>query len=491
MTSPYVATAAEEGYPLPTAPTADNLPPGDGKFALPHFITFASIINYASRTYRWSFDEALRHSYANAKAIRRDPVVHGALRVLQRGVAQLPWHIECDDDNDESQVKAVSIITNLVEKTPRLQRLLVHLLEAVWYGRYGVQLAYEWHYDGPTRQMRVRDFKPILGDKLVFTFGGEVGVLVHGTYDGEYRITERGKAHFFDPAEREALIVHEYEPEDSDFFDSEFGGAIHGKGIRDRVYWVWWLKQQVQSWMFDYLERVGAGGFTIYYYDAGNDGSLQEVKKAAEEQFRNNTILFPRLRDNPKGGPGVERVEASLQGAAFIKELINDYFDGVIRRYILGDSVESSDANLNIGGDEAEFKAATLSSIIKYIAVDLQETLTQDWIKVLAKYNCPGMEDKLRWKFDIDKPNVKEMMEAANLFYEMGGELDADDMRTKIGIPKPEAGHAILSKVPPMTPTAVGQQPEGVPGVAPMGPPAQGGPPPDQSQQPQPQAPVQ
>jgi hypothetical protein len=77
----------------------------------------------------------------------------------------------------------------------------------------------------------------------------------------------------------------------------------------------------------DYLERVGAGGFTIYYYEAGNPQSRRpRSRNAAEEQHRNNAILFPRYRDG-HGRPRGRADRALAGGAALLQSLITDYFD--------------------------------------------------------------------------------------------------------------------------------------------------------------------
>lgn len=233
-----------------------------------------------------------------------------ALRARQIPTAQLSWHLETPDDSDPQQAAAVEGLTEIINEIPRFQQLKMHLLEALWYGRYGVQLAYQWDFSRGSRRLVVRDHWPINGDKLVFRFSGAAGVLVHMLYPGEWMLTDRGRAHFFDEAEREAVIIHKHEPEDADFYEGEMAGALHGVGVRSRIYWLWYLRSQVSAWMMDYLERVGAGGLTIYYYEAGNAQSMTEVKTAAQEQFRNNAILFPRYREGKDAGPGVQRIEA-------------------------------------------------------------------------------------------------------------------------------------------------------------------------------------
>lgn len=460
----------EEGLPLPEPPAGPpSKAPGGGKNVVPHYLTFSQVVNYASRTYRWQFDEALKHRQQNALAIRRDPVVMDALRSRQMPTAQLPWHIESPNDQDTKQQEAVSLLTEIIEQIPRFQQLVMQLLEAVFYGRYASQINYGWDFSTGKRRLVVRDHKPINGDKLVFKYSGQVGILVHMMADVTWQLTDRGRAHMFTPAEREQLIIHRHEPEDADFYEGEMAGAIGGVGVRSRLYWLWYLKSQVTAFLMDYLERVGAGGFTIYYYEMGNQTSLAEVKDAAEKQWRNNAILFPRYRDNSTGGPGIQRVEPSLAGAQLLQTLVTQYFDAIIRRYILGQELTSEAGPTGLGSGLADLHGETFSRIIKYDAVNLAETLTTDLLWVLQKYNTPGLPP-LRFKFDVDKPNAREVLEAATAFYQMGGTIDESELRSVIGLAKPAAGHAMLAKMGPMSPAAAGAIPQNVPFLGQPGP---------------------
>ena len=459
----------ELGYPPPEAFVSGSLPPGGGHRPLPHYQTFSQIVNNISRTYRYTFDEARRHNDENAVAIRRDPMIMEALRTRQMPTAQLAWHLEPLNDQDTRQQDAVSVLTDVINRTPRWQQFKMHLLEALWFGRYGVIPTFRWDYTTGHKQLIVADHVPLNGDKMVFKWSGEVGVLVHATYQGNYVITDRGRAHFLTPEEREQLVLHEFEPEDADFFEGDLAGGIHGVGIRGRVYWMWWLRTQVLTWMMDYLERVGAGGFTIYYYEAGNDQSLTEVTNAAQTQITNNVILFPRYKDGTTGGPGIERIEPSNSGVNLLISLITQYFDLTIRRYILGESISSESEGINVGNGMAELDAATFGRRIKYDAISLQETLTRDFLTVLAKYNTPGVPTP-RFVFDVDKPNAQEVLEAAQIFYGMGGSLDEDELRSILGLAAPEEGHNVLSQLGSVQPAGIGAMPTGVPMAGTPGP---------------------
>lgn len=468
--SPEEQAPYEEGYPLPVAPKAGELPPGAGAQVLPHFVTFSQIVNYASRVYRYTHDEALRDNWNNALAIRRDPVIMDALRSRQLPTAQLPWHLECEDDQDEWQALAVEALTDIVNRIPRFQMLKMHLLEALWFGRYGVQCAYSWQFKKGQKFLSLRDFRPINGDKLVFRFSGQSGILVHQMYKGTWEVTDRGRAHFFSAEERDQLIIHRHEPEDADFFEPELGGSLQGVGIRGRLYWLWYLRSQVTAFLMDYLERVGAGGFTIYYYEAGSQSSANEVTNAVQTQYRNNAVLFPRYRDGTTGGPGIERIEPSMAGAALMQSLVTEYFDAVMRRYILGQNLTTEAGATGLGSGLADLHGETFARYVKYDAVNLGDTLSTDLIAVLQK-NSPYCDvPPLRFVFDVDKPNANETLQAAQVFFDMGGSIDEDQLRSVIGLEKPQPGHAMLAKMGAMSPASAGSVPAGVPMLGQPGP---------------------
>src|ERR1700722_20443200 len=66
----------------------------DDGFLLPHFRTFAAVWNTFTRTYRYSWDEAIKHSPTNALTMRRDAFIMGCLQERYLQVAQLPWHLD-------------------------------------------------------------------------------------------------------------------------------------------------------------------------------------------------------------------------------------------------------------------------------------------------------------------------------------------------------------------------------------------------------------
>src|SRR5580658_4019093 len=95
---PQIANPQEQGFPFPEPPVDPlGLTPSGGAFTLPHFVTFSQLVNYVTRTYRYTTDEAIRHCIQNALAMRNEPVIMQAVRTRQMPVTQLSWHLEPDE----------------------------------------------------------------------------------------------------------------------------------------------------------------------------------------------------------------------------------------------------------------------------------------------------------------------------------------------------------------------------------------------------------
>ena len=312
-------------------------------------------------------------SPTNALAMKRDPVLWGALLRVWRPVAQLSWSLTPDDETNPAEVEASRMIEYIIRKTPHFQRLKMLLMQAVWYGKYAVELAYEWRNYRGEEKMFVRDFTPINGDKLRLKWDAKTwGVLVYPGYPGEKVATDWGLCHFLNPDERLQYIIHQFEPDDADFNEPELGGSIGGVGVRGRLYWFWWLKQQVFGQLMNYIHRF-ANGLTIFYYDASNRQAMESAQAAAKAQFSNTVLLYPRWNGTNPDVNKVERLEVGAASSQLLWNLVNDYFDPIMERFIEGQT-PSQDAG-GIGTGQAESRGETLDEIVKYHAVDLGETL--------------------------------------------------------------------------------------------------------------------
>jgi hypothetical protein len=489
-------TVREEGigFSPPSPPGA--LPPLDGKWSLQHFLTFSGIANTVSRTYRFTYDEAMRDCIVNAKAMAKDPVIQKAIDKRSRPVCQLEWQLEPIDPSVPSQVESAHLLTKVLEHTPRFQQFKHTLLnEALFYGRAGLVAKLQYDFVDSVPRLVVKDWFPVHADKIIFKFDGTPGVLVNSaTFTGTTEITDRGMAHFFTPDELETFYWHEFEPTDADFFDNELAGGVHGVGFRGKLYFYWWLKTNLESQMLDFLQKIGQG-FTIFYYEAGNEQSKAEVMAAAQTQIGNNVYLFPRnkLGEGPygaSGGPGIQHVPIPMQGTNFYFQMI-DYYNSIFTDYILGEALTTSTAATGLGSGVAQAHEDTADDRVKYDATDLEHPL-QRLVNTLNRWNCPGNPPP-KFSFLTEKRNPGEYMESVEFAYGLGLGIGENDLRETLGLPEPAPGESILSKLNSMQPAGMNMTPEGMPMAGQPGPQQldENGQPQQDQNQPEPQQVVQ
>lgn len=460
--------ARESGPGVPPNPPPGELPPGLAQWAVPHYLSKIGLINQVARAYRWTYDEALRHSRVNAIAMLRDTEIRDALNTRWIPTVQLAWHLEPRDPTDPNQLDAVKKLESVIRETPRLQDLFKSLLWATWFGRSGVALLWEWDYSHPDgeRRLVVRKHKPINGDSLVARWSDDWGILVNGLWQGDKEPTDRGYAHFFTPREMEAVIVHMHDPEDCDYYEPEMAGQIRGSGLRGHIYWYWWIANNFMALAEDYAERF-ANGLWKAYYEESNPQAKTELE-ASLAQYKNSSVLFLPRKATMQAVNDVVVEQVNTANPQFILELVQ-YLRDKIRRYITGSNI-ADETDVSIGGDAIGVDEDRVSRVVKYDAVRLAETLSEQWLPILTKYNCGENIPPPFFVFDIESPNAGDVLNFAKVLRDLGSSIDLDHLHKITGVPMGSPGDNVSTKLQNFQPVAVDQQPQGVPSTGSPGP---------------------
>jgi hypothetical protein len=435
----FVKSGQIEKYNLPA-----SIVPNAG---VSHVSTFQAIPQLPSLILR-NLDEALRHDPQNARAMRRDTFLMRLLFTRQMAVSQLPWELVADDPKDPFQAYACQYLTEVINDIPRFTEFKRNLLEAVWYGRYAIVNNFGFDWKDNRRRFVVKSWQPIMGDKLQFRQDSdEIGYLVNPARLSGLRPMEMaydGPVEMFSGTDRRCVVVHKHFLTDAHYTEGEFAGGINGTGLRHWIYWAWLHKQELLAWVFNTMERFGAGGFQIWYFESGNSQSENAVREAAEKQTANNVILFPRPIGTEKQGPGLEILEPKGTGIDMFLKLIDDYFDRQIRQMIIGDSAEDDSTDQSTTTTERE--QMSFQRILQYDADNLAETLNRELVQVLLDYNFPGANYKVKMKYNVLKPDPNKLLEASQRFWEIGGAIAERELRAYIGLSEPEPGDKILQK---------------------------------------------
>ncbi|KKK97948.1 hypothetical protein LCGC14_2647660, partial [marine sediment metagenome] len=321
----------------------DGTPPNYGDYILPHVTTFQGVVSTISRVYRPS-DEAIKDSLENARFMRNDCSILECIEQRQRSTALLDWHIVPEDESDKTAKWLCEQMTPILERIPRFVMYRENLLHAIWYGKYAISNQYQWDIIRGQKRMVLNDWLPVNGDKLVFRYDdgsyvydpNQVGIRVGAGYTMQENLATRwdqdrhrkveatdwGLAYFLDPWEREFLTIHKHQIEDGEYEEPTHAGRIHGLGIRSKIYWTWYQRQETLAWMMEYLERSGFG-VEFWYYPWGNAQAEAKTREAAQERIGpgRNVVLVPRPLGEEGQSYGVEHIEPGMAGAETLKDI--------------------------------------------------------------------------------------------------------------------------------------------------------------------------
>lgn len=501
----------------------------DKDFVVPPVMSVSSIISGAQKTYlALDFDEALRHSYANSRAMWRDCRIQALLDERVDSVVNLKWHLKVEDETDPVQKAVKDGITRCIRRTPRLKRLMRACLKwALWGGRGGAEMCWRWesmmlpkppevnlfdqHYQDamvptkppsgdaamngmpgmngalngnagggeddpeqgggaeiePGQEMEERAaliaFKhiPINGDSINYMWGwtpqgappGTPIYRVHATaqfdlgQDCEIIYDNRGPNVVLDGDIRERFIIHTHDPDPADYFAPEMAGGIYGVGIRSRIYWVNWIRQEYASWIQDLYDRVGLG-FICIKYDQASAVAKKNAETAAKQWNRRSVLAIPVTADQLQRAGSIEVVEVPVQGAVLVQELCK-WLDMQIERYILHHTIGGSSGTQGDGQrgtiGPAEMAKNAESQRIQRDAEELAETLTgcdaePGLISTIKKWTYPGADFPVWLQFEIDDAAPDQKLKAATMVANLGVKLKADEIRSIPGFSKPDPG---------------------------------------------------
>lgn len=448
---------------------------------VPHVLTFGSTFSSALKTYfHGGQDDATRNDEESAVSMRRNPHLMRLLSERIASVVTLKWHLECDDERDPRQKAVTEAVTTCIKQTPRLKAMLRYLSEGIWYGKYGAELAYEWRtlllsdpenpgQKKPTRAPVIARHIPVEGDKFGFFFDGSPYVRVHGTWANEIPQaqlinTTAGRGLHLTGTFRRKFIIHQHQMLDSPYLHGEMGASIHGVGLRHFCYWTWWLEAELLSYILDYAERQGCG-VKVWYYQAGNKQSKDEVTRAAELSTNKTNIVVPRLMNQTgRSAESVEFVDSGSQGAMLLLQILKTFKDDM-ELLMIGQTLSSGTEGSGLGGSGvAAMHANTKHQLIELDADNLAETLTADWVRPVLGWMFPEWRDMpLRWVFEVDPPDVAARLQAVQTAYSIGVDFVKEEVRSLTGLSTPQEGDETISQAQQMQQQAA-MNPQPVPG---------------------------
>jgi hypothetical protein len=444
---------------------------------LPHALNFQALYNNYSKAYSFRWDEAMRDNRNNALAMRRDVFIRSLMQERFLPTANLAWSLEVDEPNDPAQKWVLDHLTKCLRSGFRMQRLRRNLLEAIWYGRYAVQV--QWEKQNGI--WVVADHAPLNGDKIQYQWDGTPCVMVNGQeaarlkemYGPNCIILSDANGPLFrlnDPAARGRFVIHQHDVDDADYFEGEMAGSRWGVGLRSYFYWAWWLRQQMLDWAISFMQAVGTTQLAVVNYADGNAAAKAAAEGIAKELSGKIVITMPR-------GPlekfaAVEIITVDTKGIDTLQSIIENYFEKRMERMAVGQSMSSgADNESGLGGSgRANFARDTKFQILNWDQDNLAETLTRDLVEVSKRLNAPFAKFPVRLVHSVPDPEADLKLEQAERLVALGIAIDAGDLRNRTGFAKPEVGAEVVGGQTPGAAALSGVAPVAQqPGQEPMG----------------------
>ncbi len=413
---------------------------------------FAQITNQSAKTFSYRYDEALRQFPQHALAMRRDALIEALLQERYCPTANRSWQICPEDEHNSDQIRIANILSQLIERIPYWSRLLYQLLEAIWYGRAGVQIQWGKQKIRGQEYWGILNHLPVQGDKIQFTWQGEPAILINPMSRQNYPDsclvnTDRGLALILRKSIwRDQFIIHKHIPSDADFFQGEMAGGIHGVGLRSKLYWCWWLRGEMLSWAVDYMKKVGTLGLLIFWYEINNKTAKQIAETAAQTASKSNVLVMGRA-SSASSSWGVEQLQPSTVGIEALQQMIQHYFELQMERLIIGQSLSARTEGNGLGGKGvATLHADTKYNLLKFDADNLAETVRAELISRLLHYNFPACTDHYTFQLLVPRPDNHEKIATIQSAYEMGVPFAVREIRELTGLNQPAAGDQIIQK---------------------------------------------
>lgn len=454
----YTRDTGGQGPAVDPAIGVAHAEPNFGRPIVPHVYTFSGILSSLAKTYR-NPDEAIQHRRENARIMRNDPSIMECLEARQRGTALLNWHLEPENSNSLEQKDLCDHLTKILRHTPQFTEWRRNLMEAIWYGRHANEQVFgRRRIDGKMRYF-AKAWIPHHGDKLAFRYddgsgkfdSNQIGIRVGTTLKRDdifagrrvEEYTDFGLVYFLEKWERTRMCVHKHIIEDGEFEDIHGAGTIHGVGIRSRIYWAWFQKQETLAHLMELIERTGQG-FTIYYYPIGNNEARSKVEEVASKQAHTNVILMPYDPANPEAYH-IDRIEPNTAGIEAMRSMVKEFFGNMIKRYILGQILSTEPEATGLGSGVSDFQEKSLSDIVRYDAVKLEESITTEYLTPLKRFNFPGAEHQhIRFVIDTESPEAEKKMEGLQRLWDMGAKIKAADAYDVVGVSPPQEDEEVL-----------------------------------------------
>lgn len=383
-------------------------------------------------------DIAYRQNRQMSEQMIRDPMIMAPLSKRMLATAQLDWEIVPEEENakDPEQMATAKQVENIIRKIPHRTDFFKDLLWGVWKGT-GVSEA-DWDFNHTLKQWVVTGHRPHNGDKFTYDIWGKPRILVRQNQTAGRELTD---------GERDRLIIHVYDPEDGSFYDGAEAGYLYkGRGLRDLAWHYWWLKHNALRFWLQFMERFG-GGMAIGRYPMGNAAAKNAIEAVLQNLLNDSKISMPvpaGAGDKEQYGIELTTVSTAQSNARLFQDFVDGWAGKHLRLLIEGQEQANQESGDGLGSNRADKLMDIFKMYVKYDAGSLSDTLSDELVARIMRFNFPSAPYKLKFKFIVEEDDYADQKDRVTAAKDLGLVVPKTWAYEALDIPQPQLDEEVI-----------------------------------------------
>jgi phage gp29-like protein len=326
----------------------------------------------------------------------KDPHLFSALQTRKLGVLARARKVEAAGDGTEDR-RIAAWIDAALRAIPGWNDALLHLLDALGKGMAVLEIL--WGFDADGRIVPL-ELKPRPAARFARNPAGQWRLL---------------------PAETLAPAAPARPLPPRKFVIARWGASDdrpYGKGLCERVYWLWWFKKHNLKFWLVYNEKFGSPTVLARHRPGLGEPERRRLLEVIEAIQNDAGVTLP-------DGIDIELLEAGRAGNAETYRALAQWCNDEISRAILGQTLTSGEGDRAGSLALGRVHEAVRRDYIRADAWMLMDAVNQQLIRWLVDFNFDPDTPAPRWTIDLS-PEL-----------DLAGEVAVDRQLLQMGVPLP------------------------------------------------------
>jgi phage gp29-like protein len=343
----------------------------------------------------------------------KDPHLFSALQTRKLGVLARKRTVEPAGDGERERAIA-GWVEQTLQTTPGWQAGLLHLLDALGKGMAVLEVL--WGFDGAGRIVP-RALKPRAAERFVRDADGGWRLLRGEPGIGVYPGT-RGE-----PLPPRKFVFALFGADDE---------RPYGKGLCERVYWLWWFKKHNLKFWLVYNEKFGSPTVVARHRAGLGESERARLLEVIDAIHNDAGVTLPE-------GIELELLEAGRAGGGDSYRELAQWCNDEISRAILGQTLTASEGERSGSLALGRVHEAVRRDYMRADAWLLMEAVNAQLARWLVDFNWGEEVPAPRWTIDLaEELDLEAEVRVDRQLLQMGVSLPEGYFYEKYGRPAPQ-----------------------------------------------------